>query len=167
MLSRRCSKPTVIMNATNETDTALVLRRVIGASAARVYSAWTTPEIMQKWLAPEPCSVAEVENDLRLDGPFRIVLQAPDGTRHVITGRYRELQPGRRVAMTWLYNGPIDFLDGMETLLEVDLLALGETRTELVLTQRRIATAQARAAFEADWPTCFDKLERTVEHALH
>lgn len=155
------------MTPTTSTDTEIVLERVMAFTAARLYAAWTKPAIMQKWLAPEPCSVAEVENDLRLDGRFRIVLLAPDENRHVLTGRYLELVPDRRVAMTWLYTGPIGFLDGMETLLEVDLVDLGNASTRLILTQRRIASQQAKAAFEADWPTCFDKLERTMEHAVH
>lgn len=167
MLSRICSTKTVTMNETIDTDTEIVIERLMAFPAARLYGAWTKPEIMQKWLAPEPCSVAEVENDLRLGGKFRIVLQGPNDSQHVLTGLYLELVPNRRVAMTWLYTGPIGFLNGVETRLEVDLIDLGDGTTRLALTQRRIPSQQVREAFEADWPTCFDKLQRTMEHTVH
>lgn len=150
-----------------QTETPLVVRRTINARPGRVFAAWTRPDLMQKWLAPGPCSVVEAKNDLRVGGAFRVVLQDDSGGRHTITGVYETIEPDRRLSMTWRYCGPIDFLDGMETLLEVDLGMAGSERTEMILTQRRIATKQARDAFDADWPTCFDKLERTVEEALH
>jgi uncharacterized protein YndB with AHSA1/START domain len=151
----------------SESQQTLVLTRRLPVSAGRVFLAWTSPETIRRWLAPGPCVVAEAENDLRTGGAFRIVSEAPGGVRHTITGRYIQIEPDRRLRMTWLYQGPIDFLDGIETILDVALISLDDGTTEVTLTQTRIPDASVHDAFQADWPSCFDKLENELCRPLH
>ena len=49
-------------------------------------------------------TVAEV--DARVGGRYRLETQSADGKVHVTTGVYRELEPGRRLVQTWIYEGP-------------------------------------------------------------
>jgi uncharacterized protein YndB with AHSA1/START domain len=140
-------------------DRDLAFKRRIPGQPHQVYDAWTRPEVMRRWLAPGANKVLEASTDVRIGGRFRIRSVAPDGTMHTIDGAYRELDPGRRIVMTWSYSGPVELLCEMETLLAVDLTPLGDDETEMTVTQTRIATLEAAAAYSEGWPTCFAKLE--------
>lgn len=140
----------------------VVLRRAIPAPANEVYAAWTTPDIMRCWLAPGPNEVIAIDADVRVGGSFRIRSQAPDGVIHTIDGEYRELQPARRIVMTWAYSGPVALICGMETLIEVDFEQITAGNTAMTFTQSRFASTGAADAYAGDWPSCFTKLDGAV-----
>lgn len=142
----------------------LKLVRTISAPPEAVYKAWTEPELMQKWLAPEPNTVLKVRNELKLGGQLYIEMQSPDGTKHFIDGTYQQLTPHSFIAKSWRYSGPVDIIRDIDTLLEVSLNDAGSAGTELTLTQSRIKTKEACDAYEADWPSCLDKLQNFFLH---
>jgi uncharacterized protein YndB with AHSA1/START domain len=139
-------------------DAAIVMTRTIAASCDALWLAWTTPETMRRWLAPGQNVVVAIEADVRVGGAFRIESVDPSGGRHVITGRYRLLEPGRHIAKTWIYEGPIAEIRGLVTLLEADFRAIDGTTTELTLRHRRVEDRIARDIFAEGWPSCLDKL---------
>lgn len=57
----------------------LVLERVIDVPAARVWQAWTQPELLMQWFTPAPWQTVECEIDLRPGGLFRTVMRSPEG----------------------------------------------------------------------------------------
>lgn len=140
----------------------LLFKRVVPGSPQEVFEAWTEPEVMRQWLAPGENVVIEVDADVRVGGSFHIRSRAPDGSLHLIEGTYRDLVPGRRIAMTWRYTGPVALLCEMETLIEIDLAAAPDGETAMRFAQSRIATPEAAAGYGEGWPTCFDKLQRTL-----
>jgi uncharacterized protein YndB with AHSA1/START domain len=143
------------------TPATLTFKRRIPGPPDEVFDAWTQPDVIRLWLAPGDNRVIEATTDVRVGGNFRIRSIAPDGSLHTIDGTYRELDPPRRIVMTWSYSGPVELLCEMETLLEVDLSANGD-ETAMTVTQTRIASPEAAEAYGEGWPTCFDKLERSV-----
>jgi len=150
---------------TTKTPT-IVFKRVIPASPAEVYAAWTQPDVIRQWLAPGENQVLDAQSDVRVGGSFRIRSRAPDGVVHTIDGEYRALVPAQRILMTWSYSGPIALLCSMETLLEVVMHEAAPGETVMTVTQSGFATSDAADAYGEGWPTCFDKLERamTDEH---
>lgn len=137
---------------------SLVFKLRIPAAASDVYRAWTVPDLMRVWLAPGANVVIDARSDVRIGGDFLIRSRAPDGALHTITGVYRELEPARRIAMTWNYAGPIALLCEMETLIEIELHEDDPGSTAMTFTHSRIATQAAADGYEGDWPSCFDKL---------
>ncbi|WP_289014858.1 SRPBCC domain-containing protein, partial [uncultured Methylobacterium sp.] len=81
----------------------LVLTRIIPASPAALYRAWTEPALLQRWFAPKPWSVAEAETDPRPGGSSRIVMRGPDGTEFPSTGVYLEVEENARLVFTDAY----------------------------------------------------------------
>eukprot|EP01035_Chromulina_nebulosa_P045217 gene45217-61268_t len=78
----------------------LVLVRTFEAPAARIYEAWTDPELMKQWFAPRPFTTPEVTLDLRVGGENPIVMQDEAGNRYPNTGVYLELIPNRKIVFT-------------------------------------------------------------------
>ncbi|MBB3974164.1 SRPBCC family protein [Hansschlegelia beijingensis] len=143
-------------------DPPVVLTRVLPSSCEEAFRAWTEPDLIRRWLAPGPNVVERSETDLRVGGAFMLETRAPNGARHLITGRYREIVPGRRLVQSWVYEGPLDLLPGVETELCVELKPLDGAGCELTLTHRRLARPDVREAYRGDWPTCFDKLQNVL-----
>ena len=81
----------------------LVLTRLIPASAAALYRAWTEPDLLKQWFAPLPFVVADAETDLRPGGTTRIVMRGPDGTEFASRGVYLELVENARIVFTDAY----------------------------------------------------------------
>ena len=140
----------------------LTFKRRIPGPPDEVFDAWTQPDVMREWLAPGDNEVIEVTTEVRKGGRFRLRSVAPDGTLHTIDGTYRELEPGRRIVMTWSYSGPVELLCNMETLLEVDFAPTYRGETAMTVSQTRITTPEAAKAYGDGWPTCFAKLDRSL-----
>ena len=74
------------------TDDALVLRRHIAAPLERVFSGWTDPQLLARWMSP--VGHAEVKVDLRVGGALRVVMVG-GGRRIEHSGEYLEIDtPG-------------------------------------------------------------------------
>lgn len=78
----------------------LTIERVVPASPARVWRAWTEPAQVQRWFSPRPWQVAECRIDLRPGGEFHVVMRGPDGDESISAGCYLELIPERRLVWT-------------------------------------------------------------------
>ncbi|MGH9343951.1 MAG: SRPBCC family protein [Terriglobia bacterium] len=128
------------------------VHRSLGASPERVYEAWTSPGLLQRWLVPKTGA------DARIGGRFRLEVAKPEGL-YVVTGEYRELSPARRIVMTWIYEGPMVASGKMEALLKVDFRENGpNTEVNLVhenLTNPRYFDVIRHGA----WDQALDQLD--------
>ena len=58
----------------------LSLTRDFAASVERLWTAWTRPEAMLRWLGPVEWPASEVRADIREGGAWRACLMARDGS---------------------------------------------------------------------------------------
>jgi uncharacterized protein YndB with AHSA1/START domain len=77
----------------------LTVTKHIQAPRAKVFAAWTTPEIMKHWFFPTGMSVSNAESDIRVGGTYRATLSGAQGTSTVF-GVYREIVAGERLVFT-------------------------------------------------------------------
>jgi len=132
------------------------LTRVIAADPATVFAAWTEPEHMKHWSAPEGMEVPFIEVDLRVGGRFRLTMRNAEGEEFKAFGEYREIDQPKRVSYTWDWENP-EFQMG-ETLITVEFNSV-EGGTEVVMRHELIPTEKFAADHTHGWTSCLNRLE--------
>lgn len=144
---------------------ALTLRRTYAAPRQRVFDAWTTPELLMKFLCTPEVRIPEVTVDLRTGGSYNIVMLMPDGDRWNVGGMYREVRPPELLSMTWRWDED-DPKDEHDTLLTLEFRdAAGGT--ELVLTHEQFATEQSRDNHNEGWSKIMAQLDAVLAEPSH
>lgn len=142
------------------TTPALVIRRLYTASPERVYEAWTNPAIAVKFFCPGDVVAANVRMDVRLGGTYSIDMRRTGGDVWTVTGTFRDVQPGRRLEMTWRWTED-NPSDEIETLLTVEFHP-ADGGTELVLTHAQFRSDQSRSNHENGWSMILEKLVQAL-----
>jgi uncharacterized protein YndB with AHSA1/START domain len=139
----------------------LRIQRTFHAPVQAVFDAWTSEEVMRRWWhAEHDWETTEVEVDLRVGGTVRVVMRDPHkDAEYGGGGRYTEIDPPRRLAFTWIWDG-----NDTRQLIEIDLEEAGGVTT-VRFTHRDLWNEEAVRSHEEGWNNCFDNLERTLEEA--
>lgn len=135
------------------------IERTFNASAERVFAAWTSEEVMRRWWQAErgwETSAAEV--DLRVGGEVRVVMRDPaKDVEYGGGGRYTEIEPPRRLAFTWLWDG-----DTRRTLIEIDFEER-DGATTVRFVHSGLWDEQAVRSHERGWSNVLESLGRTLD----
>lgn len=134
----------------------LTLERKIPAARDRVFAAWTQPELLRRWSAPQGLTIEDGATDLRVGGGWRVVMAEPDGTRHEAFGTYRQIAVPERLEYTHAWKGGGG--SSPETVLTLELTPeAGGTR--LVLTQAGFPSPESRDGHREGWSSALDNLQ--------
>lgn len=127
------------------------VQRLIRASAAAIFSAWTNPIEMSEWMTPVGTATAEV--DLRVGGRFRLVMADQQLTiEH--TGEYQVIDPPHLLVFTWRS----EFTGMRDTIVTVRLTERSATETELEVTHE-LATDEQASSHAGGWSRLVARLE--------
>ncbi len=136
--------------------TELTIRRVIAARPARIFEAWTRPELLQQWWGPAGVRCISAEVDLRAGGVYRIGNQLPDGGVVWISGEFELVESPHRLVYSWRVEGePV-------SRVTVSFAPIMDGATEVVIHHERIHSTTVRDDHERGWQGCLDGLERWV-----
>ena len=137
---------------------SLTIVRRFKAAPEKVWRALTQPEALKQWMAPSDAfTIPLAEADVRVGGRYRVVMKAPDGEQHDVSGVYREVAPGRKLVYTWAWKSTPE----RESLVTVELRAAGGG-TELTLRHEQFADEEARDKHQHGWTGCLARLEAFV-----
>ena len=139
---------------------SLTIKRLLKASPAKVFAAWTDPEKIKRWMGPGGFTVPEATTDARSNGRYRIVMLSPEGTKRAVGGAYREYVLDEKLVFTWSWD-PAPGEKPYESLVTV-LLKPDGTGTLLTLTHERLSDEASRDGHEKGWIASLDKLEKFV-----
>jgi uncharacterized protein YndB with AHSA1/START domain len=140
---------------TDYSDRTLVLTRVFRAPRARVFEAWTRPDLVAAWWGPEGYVTEHCEMDIRRGGTYRLSMRSPEGVVHWKRGTYRDIVTPERIVLTFAWedeNGEL----GHQTVVTVTLDDLGD-RTHLTLRHELFATVGACEDHRLGWTTCLER----------
>ena len=136
--------------------------RILPAPASRVFEAFSAAGRLATWWGPADFTIPSLEFDPRVGAAYRIEMQPPEGDAFYLAGVFREVDPPRRLAFTFVWEEPDP--DDVENLVELSFRDLGES-TEVGLTQGPFKT-EARWELHRDgWTESFDKLEGVLSQA--
>jgi uncharacterized protein YndB with AHSA1/START domain len=145
------------MNQTETTATSLRISRIIPAPIEKVFEAWTKPEILSKWAAPEGINHITYDVDLRVGGAYTLVMRSDEGELHTAVGEYREIDRPHRLVYTWDWKEDGYRMD-VETLVTVEMKSVGDA-TEVLLTHELFPAEEAVAGHGEGWTSCLNRLE--------
>ncbi len=126
--------------------TSLRLTRQFAQSREKVFRAWTDPQALRHWFAPDASCEVKAQIDLRVGGKYQIIILKTSGDRDCVAGVYREVQPSSRLVFTWAWETTPE----RESLVTVELKDK-DGGTELVLTHERFFDEDARNRHEKGW----------------
>lgn len=81
-------------------DLDLVLERTVPVPPARVWAAWTEPELLVQWFTPAPWKTVACDLDVRPGGRCATTMESPEGERYPNVGCYLQVEPQRLLVFT-------------------------------------------------------------------
>ena len=148
---------------------SLQFNRLIPATSAEVFSAWTTPDLLKEWFAPGNMAVPEVSQDLRQGGAYRIEMQGTIAVHNgeeslrredpvvVAQGVYTRLVPGRQIAYTWA--GSWNPAEESHVTVRLSDEPAG---TRLTLDHEGFDSEQSLQVHRSGWQSSLAKLHETL-----
>lgn len=147
-------------------DRELVLVRILNATPAQLFKAWTTPELMTQWFAPKPYETPVVEVEPRDGGKFRTVMTGPDDFHMDSTGVLLKVEKDRRIIMTDAF-GP-DWKPTEKAFFSAEIIFddLGDGRTRYIAIARHWTVEDCREhekmGFHEGWGQVATQLEEVA-----
>jgi uncharacterized protein YndB with AHSA1/START domain len=142
--------------------TDLRIERTYRASPERVFDAWTSPEVMRRWIHCESdWSTPVAEVDLRVGGRVRVVMRRPDGREGEMEGEYTAIDRPHRLEMKWTFHDE----PSNEQRIELTFTETAPGETAVVLLNTRISTKERRASQDEGWRGCLEQLDAMLASA--
>jgi uncharacterized protein YndB with AHSA1/START domain len=113
---------------------------------------------LKRWFAPsEAFKTPRVEVDLKVGGHYLIHMITPEGTDHIVVGKYLEIKAPEKLVYSWAWQGSP--MEQSPTRVTVEFIPKGK-ETEVVLTHEQFSDAEIRDKHQQGWTGCLDRLQR-------
>ena len=111
------------------------LHRVLKAPPERVYRAFTDPDAMAKWLPPNGFTGKVHQFDAKVGGSYKMSFTSlSTGHSHSFGGKFLELEPGKRIRHTDVFDDP-NLPGEMQTTITFTAVSCG---TEMSVVQEGV-----------------------------
>lgn len=146
----------------------LLLSCVFNAPREVVWQAWTQPDRLMRWFAPEHFTPAAAKVDLRPGGSFLYAMRSPEGAEYWGKGVYREVTSPERLVYVDTFAdeegnpvSPEQYGLGAdypaETTVTVTLVDQGN-RTLLTVVHAGLPAGETSDMTETSWRSQLDRL---------
>ena len=137
-------------------DTTLRLERIIAVPPETLFALWVDPAQLIKWWAPDGFSASVEALETMPGGRWRVGLHGPGGAGPSMSGVYRIVEPPRRLAFSWAWDGE-GGARGHQSEVIVNFEAVpGGTR--LVLVHQAFEGRSARDRHNNGWSMAIGQL---------
>lgn len=136
------------------------LHRILRTTPERLFKAFTDPDAMAKWLPPYGFTCKVFEMDATVGGSFRMAFtNFSTGNGHAFGGKYLELEPGKRLRYTDVFEDA-NLPGEMVTTVTMTAVSVG---TALKVTQEGIPDVIPTEACYLGWQESLTQLAQLVE----
>ena len=140
-------------------DTELLIARTFAAPPALVFAMWAERRHFMNWLGPVGFTCTEAALDFRVGGDWSATMVSDRYGASRMAGRYLEIEPGRRIVMTFRWqNGEPD----PETVITLDFTPV-DGGTLQSFHQTPFTTVENRDSHVGGWSEAFDSLQTYAE----
>ena len=165
-MDAKSAKPSIDsarLKVTTPSDREIAMARTFNAPRELVFKAWTTPDLLKRWLyGPEDWRLMDCEIDLKVGGAIRWVWRHQDGESMELRGVYREIIPPDKLVFTEIFD---DNWTGGETLVTITFVESGgkTTVTQSILYVSKAARDGAlKSGMEEGMAVGYDRLEKLL-----
>lgn len=145
-------------------DTTLRLERMIAVPPETLFALWVDPAQLIKWWAPDGYQASVEALETMPGGRWRVGLHGPGGAGPSMSGVYRIVEPPRRLAFSWAWDGE-GGARGHQSEVTVNFEAVpGGTR--LVLLHQAFEGRPARDRHNNGWSTALGQLANVATEAV-
>jgi uncharacterized protein YndB with AHSA1/START domain len=114
----------------------LRISRVFAAPRTAVFAAWSSADRVKRWFCPAGYVVPQARVEMRVGGPFEVLMRSPEGIDYWLRGQFTEVAPLDRLAIEMRVGG-----EGEGTYFSARTVVIfddddGGTRMEVVQTYR-------------------------------
>jgi uncharacterized protein YndB with AHSA1/START domain len=160
----------------------IIIEKTFDAPVAKVWEAWTSPEIVKKWWGPKDFTAPLIQIDFRVGGKYIYCMRGPAGSewdRNLFSaGVYKEIVPMKKLVVTDFFsdeNGnkvnPItqgmssDMPEEITVEVRFDETGEGKTKLSIIYTPESVAQydAMKKSGMEEGWSSSLDKLGEALK----
>jgi uncharacterized protein YndB with AHSA1/START domain len=148
-------------------DTEILITRQFDAPAEKLFAAYTTPELVQRWWGFETSEWLVCEIDLRVGGTWRYVTREAEGFEVGFHGTYLELDAPHRLVSTEAYEGVPEGVDPDDGA-SVNTVTLDEADGVTTLTvlcrypSQEVRDMVIESGMESGMQVSYDRMEDLV-----
>lgn len=155
----------------------LLITRVFDAPRDAVFRAWSDAAALQRWYAPQGCSISVRRLEFRPGGAYLTCIRTPDGMECWCAGVYRDIvRPERLVFTMHMADEKGAFVEpskshlaqfpGWPAEMTVTVtLAEAKGRTTLTLHQTVSEELAKKTGAYPSWLSMFDRLEKDLQES--
>ena len=148
-----------------ETD-PIIVEGYFSASPARVFRAWTDPNIVTKWFGRAPNSLYSATIDLRQGGTWQFLESADEVKSIGFEGEYLVIEPDKRLVFTWskfITQASGDREITPRSQVEVTFKVNGNG-TDVRLVHSAIHSEEVRRGFGGGWEFAFGTMSALLSN---
>lgn len=151
----------------------ILITREFNAPREAVWNAWTTPDQMMQWWAPNGYTCPVANMDVREGGKYHAAMRSEKGGMHWSTGIYKEIVPLQKLVISDhfadehgnIINGASAGMPGNwpDTLLITVTFEDAANGARMTMKHEGVPV-EMRAMCAQGWNECFDKMAALVEN---
>lgn len=138
-------------------DDPIVVEGYFAAPPAKVFAAWTDPDIVVQWFGQAPYSLMAATIDLRPGGAWQFLMSSDEAQSTSFEGAYLEIQAAERLVFSWSHvvdRGEHGRDATAESRVEVDFIPNGDG-TDVRLIHSGIRNEDGRRGVGGGWEKGF------------
>ena len=143
------------------TKPSVVLKRRYNSPPAKVYAAWTEPEMIVRWFGASDArpDTLRATTDVRTGGRFVFSFTHGDGERFEVSGVYKEVVPNEKLVFSWAWHSTPERESQVTVITKPD-----GTGTLMTLKHEQLFDQAAADNHKRGWTHMLENIATWLDH---